>query len=222
MNSLWKIKPTPEGTVGFQQSLEERIRVRAKNLIKVFDPNSVIIKDCVLKVKLSGDGTKIDKRLHVVVFTFTLLNDRHKACSWEGNHILAVFKDPEKYDYVKKALMYIITEMKTLNVIRINGVKYQIDYCLGGDWKFLAMATGIDAASSTYACIWCKCPKDLQFDVEKEWPLSDTNEGARTIEDNIKLASLPRSKKQFSMSHDPIFPAIPLTNVGIDNLHLFL
>ena len=96
LNSLWKIKPTPEGTVGFQQSLEERIRVHAENLIKVSDPDSVIIKDRVLNVKLSGDRTKIGKRLHLVVFTFTLLNDRHKACSWEGNHILAVFKEPEK------------------------------------------------------------------------------------------------------------------------------
>ena len=30
----------------------------------------------------------------------------------------------------------------------------------------LCMATGIDAASSTYACIWCKCPKDLRFDLD--------------------------------------------------------
>ena len=31
-----------------------------------------------------------------------------------------------------------------------------------------------------------------------------------------------RGKKQFNVSHPPLFPGIPLKNVVIDNLHLFL
>ena len=46
----------------------------------------------------------IGKRLHVVTFTFTLLDEGQRACSYEGNHVLAVFKEPEKYDTVKNAL----------------------------------------------------------------------------------------------------------------------
>ena len=83
------------------------------------------------------------------MFTFTLLNEGRKACSSEGNHILAVFKEPEKYEPVKNALSDITAEVEKLNSIDINGVTFRIEYYLGRDWKFLAMATGIDAACST-------------------------------------------------------------------------
>ena len=129
------------------------------------------------------------------MFTFTLLNKGRKACSSEGNHILAVFKEPEKYESVKNTLSDITAEVEKLNSIDVNGVNFHIKYYLGGDWKFLATATGIDAASSTYACIWCKCPTNLRFDPDKVWSVTNTSEGARTIEDTIKLSQLPRSKK---------------------------
>ena len=41
-----------------------------------------------------------EQNLHVVTFTFTLLEEGNKAHSSDGNHILAVFKEPEKYDSV--------------------------------------------------------------------------------------------------------------------------
>ena len=133
-----------------------------------------------------------------------------------------MFKESEKYESVMNALSDITAEVEKLNSIDVNGVNLRIEYYLGGDWKFLAMATGIDAASSTYACIWCKCPTNLRFDPDKVWSVTNTSEGARTIEDTIKLSQLPRSKKQFNVSNTPLFPTIPLTNVVMDNLHLFL
>ena len=50
------------------------------------------MREKLIHVKLSGDGTNIGKRLHVIAFTFTLLDEDH-ATSAAGNHILAVFKD---------------------------------------------------------------------------------------------------------------------------------
>lgn len=38
--------------------------------------------------------------------------------------------------------------------------KYDIEYFLGGDWKFLAYVCGLGAANQDYACIWCKCPQE--------------------------------------------------------------
>lgn len=99
---------------------------------------------------------------------------------------------------------------------------FHIKYHLGGDWKFLAMVTGIDAASSEYACIWCKCKTSERFDTEKEWSISDPTAGARTIEENLSLSQLPKSRKKYNVSNCPIFPSIPLTHVVIDNLHVFL
>ncbi len=65
-----------------------------------------------VQVKLSGDGTKIGKRLRVVNFTFTLLDEGSKAYSFEGNHILAIFKEPEKYDSLKQMLGDVIAEVE--------------------------------------------------------------------------------------------------------------
>ena len=44
----------------------------------------------------------------------------------------------------------------------------------------------------------------------------------RTIEENLQLASLPKSKQQYNVSRKPVFPTIPLDHVVIDNLHLFV
>ena len=79
--------------------------------------------------------------------------------------------------------------------IVVDGETYQIDYYLGGDWKFLACITGIDSAHSQFACICCKCSMTDRADVEKKWSISDPSLGARTIEENIALSKLPKSKK---------------------------
>lgn len=121
------------------------------------DPDAGFLKDLKVCVKLTGDGTNTGKRLHVVNFGFTILHEGDKAYSAVGNHCLAIFKEPESYDSLKKCLSD-ISEVEQLKSIEMNGMTFEIDYYLGGDLKFLALATGIDSASSTYACIWCKCP----------------------------------------------------------------
>ena len=60
-------------------------------------PDVPFLINKMVRVKLSGDGTRIGKRLHVVNFTFTLL-DGDAAYSSEENHPIAIFKDPENYD----------------------------------------------------------------------------------------------------------------------------
>ena len=46
--------------------------------------------------------------------------------------------------------------------------------------------------------------------------------GAQTIEKNIRLSQFPKSRKEYNVSNAALFPTIPLTNVVIGNLHLFL
>ena len=41
--------------------------------------------------------------------------------------------------------------METLTEIEVNDTRFAIMYYLGGDWKLLAMATGIDSAASMLA-----------------------------------------------------------------------
>ena len=95
---------------------------------------------------------------------------------------------------------------------------FEIEYYLGGDWKFLAMITGIDSASSTYACIWCKCPALNRYDTTQKWSIDDITLGACTIEENKRITQ-SRSKR-FNVTNEPIFQTFPLTQVVMDNLHV--
>lgn len=61
LNWLWTIKLTPNGTVGVQQSLRERLSCRISRLCKVSPPSSQFRASHNIRVKLSGDGTWIGK-----------------------------------------------------------------------------------------------------------------------------------------------------------------
>ena len=174
----------------------------------------------MVRVKLTGDGTNIGKHLHVVNFAFTLLDEGDLAYSAAGNHCIAIFKESESYESMKLCLQNITQDVEQLKTITVCGIEFRITFYLGGDWKFLAMITGIDSATATHACIWCKCPAIDRYDSSQQWLISDTNFGARTIEENTALAS-SRSKK-YNVSHPPLFMTIPLTRVIVDNLHMFL
>ena len=75
-----------------------------RHLIEVSNPDAPFLQNRTLRVKLSGDGTNVGKRLHLINFTFTLLDEGSSAQSSQGNHILAVLKEPEKYDTIKNGL----------------------------------------------------------------------------------------------------------------------
>ena len=57
-----------------------------------------------MRVKLTGDGTRIGRHLHVVNFGCTLLDEGDKVYSPAGNHCLAIFKEPESYHAVAEEL----------------------------------------------------------------------------------------------------------------------
>ena len=86
-----------------------------------------------------------------------VLSYLEKAGSCERSDILAVFKEPEIYDSLKNASADIIEEVERLQKIEVGDIISDLDYYLGGDWKFLAMVTGIDSASCAY---WCNCKTD--------------------------------------------------------------
>lgn len=127
-------------------------------------PDSVFITNHKLRVKVTGDGTNIAKHLHVVNFAFTILEEGDKAHSVTGNHCIAIFKAPESYDAMKLCLRDIVQDVRALDTIHVFGRNFKVEFYLGGDWKFLAMITGIDSATVTHSCIWCKCPSLKHYD----------------------------------------------------------
>lgn len=153
-------------------------------------------------------------------FGFTILDKGETSYSAAGNHCLAIIKESENYESMRSALKDIRAEMEALTTIDVSGMTFGIDYYLGGDWKFLAMATGIDSAASKYACIWCKCPAEERHLSQQKWSMFDKELGARSVEENKSLAE--SRHKKFNVSHCPLFPTIPLSHVVVDNLHMFL
>jgi hypothetical protein len=72
LNSRWNLKPIPgdaEGVqIGFQDSLKENVQKLKRS--------GILCKGETIKIKLSGDGTNIGKRLTVVNFAYTILNEK--------------------------------------------------------------------------------------------------------------------------------------------------
>ena len=138
--------------------------------------------------------------------------------SEKGNYVLAILKTSENYDNLKESLSDLTQEMSKLNKVTVEGKTYNIEYFLGGDWKFLACVCGLGAANQDYACIWCKCPRSQRYDIQRVWSLSNSAQGARSLEE---ISSFAKSKK-FNCKGTPLFNFIPIDHVIIDTLHLFL
>ena len=69
LNSSWNLSPTPGKAEGVQIKFEDSLRKQIERLD---------LKETTIKVKLSGDGTQIGKRLKIVNFTWP----REEIISW--------------------------------------------------------------------------------------------------------------------------------------------
>ena len=158
--------------------------------------------------------------------TFTVLDEGAAAYSADGNHPLAIFKEPEDYESLRKSLSDLLIEISELKTIKVNGESFELEYFLGGGggggYEILAIVTGIDSTSSTYSCVWCKCPASDRFDATMQWSATDPQKGARTVQENNEISALPKTRRKFNISHRPLFQTIPIDHIVIDNLHLFL
>ena len=125
-----------------QQLLKDNLVPRLEHLEWVTPPDAPFKENLTVRIKVSGDGTTIGKRLHVVNFTYTILDERDLAHSYKGNHSLAIFCAPENYDSLKSALEDIVNEVASLEFITVGEKQYKVEYYMGGDWKFLATVTG--------------------------------------------------------------------------------
>ena len=208
-----------------QQSLRARITSCLTRLVEKASKDTTDFPSTI-RVKLTGDGTRIARGFSIVNFAFTILEEG-RAQSVLGNHVIAILKIAESYEELLAGVQDICEEAKDLEVISIKEKVYKIIifWFLGGDLKFLATVCGLDSANAEYACIWCKCPKIQRFDMTLQWSITDINKGARTIiiQEISEKAKLPKkSKLRYNCSETLIFSFIPIERVVIDHLHLFL
>ena len=149
LNSKWNLKPTPGDTEGVQLGFSDSLQ---EHIVKLQQTGEIKGGETI-NIKLSGDGTNIGKRLTVVNFTFTILNEKELAMGEKGNYVLALIKTTETYDNIRESLADLRMETSNLKEISVNNCTYQIEYFLGSDWKFLALVCGLGRANEDYACV---------------------------------------------------------------------
>ena len=66
------------------------------------------------KVKISGDGTNIGKRLQLENVTYTILTEKDVAMNEKGKYFLAMIKTTENYDNLKESLADLNKKMSNL------------------------------------------------------------------------------------------------------------
>ena len=117
-----------------------------------------------------------------------------------------------------KRIRDLVLEMESSSSLQVGNYTYKLTYFIRAGMKFLAMVLSIEAANSTYSCVWFKCSRD-RHDITKEWSITDTrNGGARTISETQECAQIKKRKNTEDLKcgciNQPIYPCIP------DILHL--
>ncbi|KAK3710028.1 hypothetical protein QZH41_012418, partial [Actinostola sp. cb2023] len=95
--------------------------------------------------------------------------------------------------------------------MEVNEIKVNLEFFLGGDYKFLLIAMGMKAANSGHSCIWCKVSSSqrCQLSLTREY----FQERQRVLHDNWP--------KDDGCNTTPLFQ-IPVDPVAFDELHMLL
>lgn len=208
LNSRFSITSTPGQFPGVQQKLSNTLEMRIR---QDFASGKLDRDSPIIRMKVAGDGTCIGKRMHVISFGYSLLNN---AETQSAIQLLAVVKCPESYRALKESLSDVIADLRETvdQEITVDGKIYKIELFLGGDLKFLNCVLGLQANNGKYSCIYCLCPSDKRHDMSLGWDVSRT---IRSITENARV-------KKLGCVNTPLFDFIPVDHVVPDLLHLFL
>ena len=200
----------------FRELLEQRIREHVYRY-----PNAQCESNCV-KVKLSGDGAKMTRSCNFILISFALLDSSEDVMAAKGNHTIAVARGGEDYHTLKTCFKDVFLDVNNLvkeKKIEVDGKTINLDFFLGGDYKFLLILLGLSAANSNHACIWCKVHKNDRWDMSYDLQHYHLLELKRTLEELHKCAG--KTTKNYCCIHPPLLD-IELDHVVPDELHLLL
>ena len=168
LNKQWVAYPTPGCADGVRIEFKESLLMQVEYLSR-----DRLISGNILKIKLTGDGTRIGKHLQLLNTSYCIINEGEIAVTEKGNYVLAIITTKDSYEGIKDSLKDLQEEMATLKTITYAGASFMLQFFLGGEWKFLATVGGIGPANQNIACIWCLCPRVLRHHDSREWPLND-------------------------------------------------
>ena len=142
-------------------------------------------------------------------------NWRRRLSLWSSRKSLHWdFKEPESYESMKMCLQDNIRDVKRLARIDINGETNEIQYFLGGDWKFPRYGHGNRFCIFQLRVVQVSSPWAFWF------RSAMVNQWCELWRKNEHIHC--RLKKEEVQCFKPLFPTIPLTRLVVDNLHMFL
>ena len=116
LNSQFEIRDAPNGIIGVQQSLKDRVMLCLKHLS---DKSENMLNGNKIRIKITGDNTQVARNLNVENIAFTILEEGQIACSAMGNHTVSILKIPEKFEILAAGLEDICAEARDLEVVKL-------------------------------------------------------------------------------------------------------
>lgn len=106
-----------------------------------------------------------------VLFIFGILQNTDNILSPKETHTVAIVNSAEKYETIAKSFADVFRDVNEIiedGHITIEEEKLSVEIFLSWDYKFLLMVMGLNAANSSYACLWCKIFKKDRVDMLKQ------------------------------------------------------
>lgn len=142
-----------------------------------------------------------------------------------GNHTVAIVKGSECYQTLQESFATVFNEINELiqdkQPLTINNSSFNLEFFLGGDYKFLLLMLGMKGATSIYACLWCKIAKTNRWNMEFDLEHYNKSPLKRTLQEVITLGRKKGNTEKYSCEHEPLLK-VDLDNVILDELHLLL
>ncbi|CAB4029215.1 Hypothetical predicted protein [Paramuricea clavata] len=153
--------------------------------------------------------------------SFALLESTDDILAAKGNHTIAVVKGKEDYVVLKNCFKDVLSD--TNDMVREKKIDLgedivNLEFFLGGDYKFILLMMGLSGATSNHACAWCKIHKDERWNMAYDLNHYNSPPLKHTIKEMKELAG---KKNNFCCVNPPLID-IDLDHVILDELHLLL
>ena len=153
LNKMCHISTTPGEEHGAQLPFKELLKNRIKEYT-IAQPN-VVRDNETIKVKISGDGANMTRSSNFILMSFAILQSTDDVLAAKGNHTIAVVKGKEDYDVLKHCFRDVfndINDMLREKKLDLGEDTVNLEFFLGGDYKFILLMMGLSGATSNYAC----------------------------------------------------------------------
>jgi hypothetical protein len=154
INSLYHFERIPGNIPGAYVSLESEIIRYIK-----YHVNPETDK---IKIKISGDGSKVSRISNFVVLSFSVITDDLTLSSKDQN-VFCIVNCKEDYDHLKLACKPNFQKINSLyekSSIEVEGKHFDLDILMDGDMKFLQLVLGLGGCLCNYSCPWYRVHKN--------------------------------------------------------------